>query len=187
MRRGRRSPMRRRRPKGPPPQHDRAHRALQRAHRLMENGDYVNAADIFERLARGAHDRGMLRQAPRLYLQAGRAHMLAGDSDRGADLLRQGLNIFAEAQRWPQLHQAGQRVMDELEQWGHTDLAAEFDGWLKGILPEKPEAYQHAGTPARRPQLPVHCSSCGGPIRADDVEWLDATTAECPYCGSGVR
>jgi len=172
---------------GPPPQHNRAHRALQRAHRSMENGDYANAAEIFERLARGAHDRGILRQAPRLYLQGGRASILAGNTDKGADLLRQGLNIFAEAQRWGHLHQAGTRVVEELEQWGHSDLAQEFDGWLKGILPEKPEAYQRPTKAASRPQLPIHCPSCGGPIRADEVEWLDATTAECPYCGSGVR
>ena len=190
MRRRRRRPgmpMRRRRPMGPPPQHNRAHRALQRAHRSMENGDYANAAEIFERLARAAHDRGIHRQAPRLYLQAGRASMLAGNPNKGADLLRQGLDIFAGAQRWGQLHQAGERVVDELEQWGHPDLSQEFDAWLKGILPEKPETYQRSGAPKSRPQLPIHCPSCGGPIRADEVEWLDASTAECPYCGSGVR
>jgi len=153
----------------------------------MENADYANAADIFERLARGAHDRGILRQAPRLYLQAGRAHMLAGNTDQGVDLLRQGLNIIAGAQRWSQLHQVGSRVVDELEQWGHSDVAQEFDTWLKGVLPEKPETYQSAGRLKGKPQLPIHCPSCGGPIRSDDVEWLDANTAECPYCGSGVR
>jgi len=187
MRRGRRSPMRRRRPMGPPPQQNRAHRALQRAHRQMENGDYANAADIFERLGRAAHDRGILRQAPRLYLQAGRAYMLAGATEKGGDLLRQGLNIFVEGQHWPQLHRSGQRVVDELEQWGHSDLAKEFDEWLNSTLPEKSEAYQRAAAATSRPQLPIHCPSCGGPIRADDVEWLDATTAECPYCSSGVR
>ena len=179
--------MRRRGPVGPLPEHNRAHRALQRAHRSMENADYANAAEIFERLARGAHDRGILRQAPRLYMQAGRAHMLAGNTEQGADLLRQGLSIFAGAQRWGHLHQAGSRVVDELEQWGHTDLAKEFSDWLKETLPEKPETYQHAGMQKSRPQLPIHCPSCGGPIHADDVEWLDATTAECPYCGSGMR
>ena len=187
MPRKRRSPMRRRRPMGAPPQQNRAQRALQRAHRLMEIGDFTNAADIFERLARGAHDRGILRQAPRLYLQAGRAHLLAGDSVRGADFVRQGLNILAEAQRWGQLYRAGLRVVDELEQWGYAELAREFEAWLKAILPEGPDAYQSAGIPSQRPQLPIHCPSCGGPIRADDVEWLDAATAECPYCGSGVR
>jgi len=153
----------------------------------MENGNYANAADIFERLGRGAHDLGMLRQAPRLYLQAGRAYILAGESDRGADFLRQGLNIFAETQSWEQLDRAGQRVVDDLTQWGHTDLAQEFDTWLKGITPERPETYRRAAASTRRPQLPIHCPSCGGPIRADDVEWMDAATAECPYCGSGVR
>ncbi len=193
MRRRRRPPMRprpgrtRHNPASPRPTHGRAHKALQRAHRLMESGDYTNAADMFERLARGAHDRGMLRQAPRLYLQAGKANILAGNLERGGDMLRQGLNIIAGAQRWMYLHQAGSRVVAELTEWGHSALAAEFEQWLEQTLPADTASYQPAGSPAQRPQLPLHCPSCGGPIRSDEIDWLDATTAECPYCGSGVR
>ncbi len=189
MRRRRRPgvPMRRRRPMGPPPEHNRARRALQRAHRSMENGNYANAAEIFERLARAAHDRGILRQAPRLYLQAGRANVLAGNTEKGSDLLRQGLNIFADSQRWGHLHKTGERVVEELEQWGHPEIAKEFEQWIKDTLPEMPEAYQPSEKAVSRPQLPIHCPSCGGPIRADEVEWLDTSNAECPYCGSGVR
>jgi predicted RNA-binding Zn-ribbon protein involved in translation (DUF1610 family) len=35
--------------------------------------------------------------------------------------------------------------------------------------------------------LPSHCESCGGPIHSPEVEWLNAHTAECPYCGSPIR
>ncbi len=194
MRRGR--GRRRRRfplPRGPRPRlprgaRPRAHRALQRAHRLMESGDYANASDIFEMLAQGARDRGLLRQAPRLYLQAGKASLLGGQRARGVELLRAGLTLLAESQRWAQLHQASTRVIDELEQWGETELAEEFRQWLHTQLPEDEAAYQQRAAQApRRPPLPLHCPSCGGPVRPDEVEWLDATTAECPYCGSGIR
>lgn len=168
----------------------RAQRELNRAHHLMEKGDYANAAELFERLARVAYDKGMLRQAPRLFLQTGKAYVLAGDLQQGQDNLRQGLEILAKSKKWQILYNAGTRVVEELEQWGHNDLAAEFKTWLEKILPETAEGYQKVQPSIRggkRPQLPLTCPSCGGPIRPDDVEWLDATTAECPFCGSGMR
>lgn len=195
MRRRRRPPMRRpmhpRRPARPgmAAPRNRAHKELERAHHLMERGDYANAAELFERLARNAYDKGKMRQAPRLFLQAGKANILAGDLQQGEHMLRQGLEIIATAQKWQILHNAGNRAIDELEQWGHSELAADFKKWLDETLPGGSVSFRQAQGLIReqRPQLPLTCPSCGGPIRPDDVEWLDARTAECPYCGSGLR
>jgi hypothetical protein len=41
--------------------------------------------------------------------------------------------------------------------------------------------------PQPRGHLPPTCPQCGGPLRADEVDWIDSASAECPYCGSGVR
>ena len=35
--------------------------------------------------------------------------------------------------------------------------------------------------------LPSRCSGCGAPLVPDEVEWHDATTAECLYCGAIVK
>jgi hypothetical protein len=35
--------------------------------------------------------------------------------------------------------------------------------------------------------LPTNCPSCGGPVLLKEVEWLDDITAECAYCGNGIR
>lgn len=193
MRRRRRPPMRR----GPlrhrpgmrphPEIRNRAHRELQRAHHLMEIGDYKNAADLFERLARALYDRGILRQAPGLFLQAGKACILAGDLERGRRNLRQGLEILVEARQWQRVHHLGNRVVSELEDWGHKDLSDEFKSWLDEILPDQPDLFSAGASSQKRPQLPLTCPACGGPIRPNDVEWLDANTAECPYCASGLR
>lgn len=167
----------------------RAHKELERAHHLMERGKYANAAELFERLARAAYDKGILRQAPRLFLQAGKANILAGDLQQGEEMLRQGLEILATSQKWQILNNAGSRVIDELEQWGQSDLARKFEKWLEETLPGGSDNYPQARGSIReqRPPLPLTCPSCGGPIRPDDVEWLDARTAECPYCGGGLR
>lgn len=178
-------------PKGPrplhrPPLENRAHRSLQRAHRLMEIGDYANAGDIFERVARGAHDRGLMRQAPRLYLQAGRAYILTGATKQGYGLLQQGLQIFANNQLWRQFQQTGSRAVDELQQFGQADLAKELEIWLQEHIPADTEFAQTPAPGISRGQLPITCASCGGPLRPNEIEWLNPHTAECPYCGNSV-
>ena len=32
--------------------------------------------------------------------------------------------------------------------------------------------------------LPARCGGCGAPLIPDEVEWHNAHTAECPYCGT---
>jgi hypothetical protein len=151
----------------------------------MENGDHKRAAEIFERLARGAESRGILKHASSLYLQAGRAHLLSGQEKRGKDFLTQGLDIIAKAQRWPALARVGKRVIHDLESHGFQNIADEFSSWLATTLPEPIESYKPGQF--HKVQLPLKCPSCGGALRPDEVEYLDATTGECPFCGSAVR
>jgi hypothetical protein len=162
-----------------------AQRMLRRAHQLMEQGNHKDAAEIFERLARGAEDRGMMKHAPHLYMQAGRANLLCGNEKKGQDLLNHGMQILAKAQRWPALARSGKRIVDELKQLGHPEMADEISVWLTATLPEPLESYQQVVQPNK--QLPLKCPNCGGALRPDEVEYLDASTGECPYCGSAVR
>ena len=47
------------------------------------------------------------------------------------------------------------------------------------------DAAQQAPTiPQQRGSLPAKCDGCGAPLVPDEVEWHDAHTAECPYCGT---
>ncbi|MEZ4709342.1 MAG: zinc ribbon domain-containing protein [Caldilineaceae bacterium] len=32
--------------------------------------------------------------------------------------------------------------------------------------------------------LPEQCPSCGSPVDAQSVKWVNQTTANCPYCGT---
>jgi len=162
-----------------------AQRMLQRAHRSMELGEHANAAALFEQLAREAHDRNRLRQAPRLYLQAARGYILAGDLRLADAQLWIGLRILAKQKNWLQLHIIGQRIIHELEEWGHQQLAQNVKIWLSDTLPNKNLPVQHEQI--THGLLPVKCPSCGGAILSDEVDWLDNNTGECPYCGSAVR
>ncbi len=167
--------------------------ALQRANELLAIGDYSGAAVAFEELARGAIARNGPR-APILLLQAGQARILAGQAVVGMGHLKQGISLFAARQQWPQLHRAGQHTIAFLNQRGQTEEAQQIQDYLIArLLPMPGGTVGPASTDSAalaeksKPLLPILCSACGGPIRADEVEWVDENTVECPYCGSAVR
>lgn len=160
--------------------------ALQRANQMMAAGQYAQAADIFERFARGALARNGPR-APWFFLQAGQARILAGQIPAGMAHLQQGLSLFAARGHWQKLHNGGMRLVRELNAHGLTAEAKQIEDTLKAILPGGFVAGPGTSAEKPKPTLPTNCPGCGGPIHSDEVEWTDDATAECPYCGSAVR
>ena len=160
--------------------------ALQKANQLMANGQYEAAAEIFEQFARGAAARNGPR-APWFFLQAGHARVLAGQVPLGMTHIRQGLLLFAVRGQPQKLYRAGMRFVTELKARGQPAEAKEIEDYLKTSLPANfsPASGNAAGKP--KPTLPTNCPGCGGPIRSDEIEWVDDVTVECPYCGSAVR
>ena len=158
---------------------------LQEANFAFDKGEYGRAAELFENIAQTADGRGGPR-APIFHLQAGRARVFAGQVALGIPSLKRGLELFAQRGQLHKLHQAGVRVIAELNAHGLTTEAAEMEAWLKRLSPSMP-AMETQAVPAKRPTLPTHCPSCGAAVRPDEVEWLDEVTAECAYCGSPIR
>lgn len=157
---------------------------LQRANQLMAAGDYAGAAVAFKELAQRAEDR-FPQRAPFLFMQAGRAAILSGQTKVGVAHLRRGLTIFASQGRIPKMRIFGQRAIEELKARSLNAEADEIVNLLNVNLPK--EISVENSTPAKKPVLPTHCPSCGAAVRPDEVEWLDDVTAECAYCGSPVR
>ena len=158
---------------------------LQHAHSQMEAADHSAAAGSFEQLAaqtraRDGHHRGVL------LLEAGRARILAGQVDQGREDLKSGLEVLAERGRWARFQRAGERALTELRKRSLRAEAQDSQAFLEARLPEGFDLAMAPGL-RKRPLLPTHCPSCGGPIETDMVEWLDDSTAECDYCGSPVR
>ncbi len=160
--------------------------ALRRANELMAIGDYPGAAQAYEELARGAVGRNGQR-APILLIQAGRMRILADQVALGMKHLQQGLGFFADRGQWQRLRNSGQRIVAELSQRGLTEQARQIEETLKTRMPAGfvPGPGIEPGKTKR--VLPTNCHGCGGPLHADEVEWMDEITAECPYCGSAVR
>ncbi len=157
---------------------------LQRANQLMTDGDYAGAAIAFKELAQRAEDR-FPQRAPFLFMEAGRAAILSGQTKSGVADLRRGLTILASQGRIPRMQAFGQRTIEELRARNLNAEAEEIASLLNVNLPKGVPA--EITTPAKRPVLPTHCPSCGAAVRPDDVDWFDDVTAECDYCGSPVR
>jgi hypothetical protein len=166
------------------PAHDRVPPLLRRAHRMMAQGEFENAAFAFHDLAQKAENR-FPQRAPFLYFEAGRAAVFAGETAKGIAFFRSGLTLLGTQQRYERLETAGARIVQELRDRGLNAGAEEIAGVIRANLPAGVEA-RRAPSP-KRPLLPTHCPSCGAAIKPDEIEWLDAVTAECDYCGSPLR
>ncbi|HET7143038.1 MAG TPA: hypothetical protein VFI68_03365 [Anaerolineales bacterium] len=157
---------------------------LQRANQMMAAGDYANAAAAYKELAQDAED-SFPQRAPFLFMEAGRAYILCGQTKIGLAQLRRGLTILASQGRIARMQAFGQRAVDELKARNLNAEAEEIVGLLRVNLPKDNPYEEPVNT--KRPILPTHCPACGAAVRPDEVEWLDEVTAECDYCGSPVR
>lgn len=159
---------------------------LQRANELMERGNYTEAAIAFEKLAQGAEMR-MGPRAPFLFIQAGHARVMLEQTAIGVGYFRRGLELFASSGRYHQLYRVGGRIARDLRARGLEKEAQEISSLVQSNIPAISESPTQRGPDPARVALPTHCRSCGGPIRSDEVEWIDSVTAECSFCGSPVR
>ncbi len=178
----------RRRPRRPGRPVSRAVNRLNQAHHLMNEGHYLQAANIFVTLAEGAIRRRIPR-APFLFIQAGRAFLSGGKQAQGVKNIKRGLKLLADARRWGELYRVGNRLVDELNEKRLNEESNQLAEWLTAVLPENSEqvANVKAEMKKRHPLLPTNCPQCGGIINSKEVTWIDDYTAECLFCGSAVR
>ena len=158
---------------------------LIRSNELLAEGQFAEAAQGLEQLARAADTRGG-RHAARLYLEAGRARILAAQSTAGVDLMNRGFELLAASRLPHRLPRSASRIIADLQERGFTQEAQQITARLKTFAPDF-TAVPPEPDPVRRPPLPTRCPGCGAPVRPDEVVWLDDTSAECEYCGSPIR
>ena len=184
----RRPPLRRAlRPARPLP--NRARQALVRANRLLAEGQYAEAAGIFERLADRAEQGGALVRAAQLSLQAAKAHLAMDGIQAALARVRRAIRLLAQGGRPGRIPAVLDRACEALRSKGYDAEADQLEQEAAQALDELgltvEEARRQAPTvPDRRGTLPAKCGGCGAPLTPDGVEWHDSQTAECPYCGT---
>jgi hypothetical protein len=157
---------------------------VQQANELLDEGKYAEATGAFQKLAHDAEG-AYLKRAPYLYLQAGQASILGGQTKSGVGFFKQGLTMLGTQGRFRRMQHAGDRIVDDLTSRGLSAEAAEITAFIKNNMTQ--QKFVEPTGPAKKPTLPTHCPSCGAAVRPDEVDWLDELTAECSYCGSPVR
>lgn len=187
-------PFRRRPPMLRRPQQDRGsrqlnprlQRELQRANRLMNRGEHLNAAKIFLSLAEHAQDRGILRPASMLLLQTAHAYLLANRVGPAIKQARNGLKILASQQHWPALQREVERFALALEGEGRGSEADGLRAWANGLPGQESGPISSEGDQSNQPHLPEKCPFCGASMSLEQISSRDGQAAECRYCGSVV-
>jgi hypothetical protein len=169
---------------------------LETANRLFAAGRFAEAAPIFVQLANGAEANDMPRRAAQFHLQAARCLVEMRD---GSNLLLQagaGLTLLINLGLVERAQRIYSRLFQELGARGMQKEAEALQHQFQQQLgaPQMNVASPLPATQGKPRRLPAKCPSCGGPVRADEVDWITpdesqnapATepAAECPYCGS---
>jgi hypothetical protein len=141
------------------------------ANQLYDKGQFESSAAIFAQLAQRMGRVGRLRQAANLHAKAALAWAYAGDEPRAENQANLAFGQFT-------LLGMKQRIIEfkkEYEQALHHP----------GNTVEKPGPIEPETTVVHsQKRLPAVCDQCGAPVRSDQVEWIDETSAECDFCGA---
>ena len=129
-------------------------RLLIHSNQLFAAGNFAQAAHGLEELARAAEARGG-RRAARLYLEAGRARIMAAQPADGIEPVQRGLQLLAAAGRSHRLSRSGGRIIAEFVELGFPKEARQITGFMKSIAPD-PRSEFKTPDPVRRPSLPTH-------------------------------
>jgi hypothetical protein len=160
---------------------------------MMEDGEFAQAAHLFDRLAAGARRRGMPIRAANLALRAAQAYLAQDEIDQALDRVRRAVRVLAHHGRTERVAQLVTRAEDQLRQRGYDTQALELAQFAAGVLGKTGlslddlRASRSTQAGEARGSLPGRCGGCGAPLVPGDVTWHDARTAECPYCGAVIK
>lgn len=179
-----------------PPLPPRIRRQLNRAHRSLAEDRFEEAARLFDDLAQRAQNNGMPIRAADLTLQAARALLGADLADRAVERTLAALRLLVAGGRADRVPRVLSRSTAALRDKGYDAQADQLEqeaqqivaGAGRSMAELETEAAQQAGPqPQQRGSLPATCTGCGAQLVPDEVEWHDANTAECLYCGTVIK
>jgi len=158
---------------------------LQNANRLMTASQPQNAAPIYLRLARELQSTQHPRKAAGMHAMASHAFADAKDETQALQQAQVALRFFLRLQMIQRAAQFYGNILNKFNKNGMSSSATALENEFSNAIAKIP-AFP-AGGPQQQPlHLPTSCPKCGAPLRSDEVEWVDATTASCSFCGSIV-
>ena len=158
-----------------------------RANQLMANGQPQQAADLFMQLAREMQEAGRPRQAANFHAQAAHAWLDAGVKEQALSQSSLALRLFASQGMWERAGHFKVNFIAHLRRTGGESASAAVEGEYNALANTAGINPQVAARAViNRGSLPAICPHCGAPLRSDTVDWIDAVSAECGFCGGTV-
>lgn len=155
-----------------------------RANQFFMAGQYEQAASAFMQLAQLMERSGKPRQAANLHARAAIAWAKAGVEARATNQANLAFSQFT-------LLGMQQRISEfktELDLALHpAAVAGQKTGSTKPLTAPPAHSAPVSAIPSvvtKRGKLPPTCGGCGAPVRPDQVEWIDDSSAECDFCGA---
>lgn len=160
---------------------------LREAQIFFQNGQFEKAGNIFQELAEGALKRGF-PQAPNLFIKAGFCYVISDLNEKGIDNIFHGFNLFQLRKQWENLKINSSIISEKLRDFGKPEMGNEVEGWVLQNTPAEIQdsiEWLNAGDRKNRAEkrLPSNCRNCGAPVNTKEIEWFNAYTAICLYCG----
>jgi len=154
-----------------------------RANQLMSSGQPDKAAVLFMQLAGQMQTTGHPRQAANLHAQAAHAWLSAGVEQRAMNQAGMAMQMFARLGMVERAQEFKTNFMQRLRKSGMQNSAdtigRAYDTVAAVVNPKHMQS--------KRGTLPAACPHCGAPVRSDEVEWIDDTSADCGFCSGVVQ
>jgi hypothetical protein len=153
----------------------------------MANGKPQQAAELFMQLAQEMQEAGRPRQAANMHAQAAHAWLNASAQEHALNQASLALRMFANQGMWERAEQFKVNFLVHLRRTGGESASASVEGEYNALATAAGINPQIAARAViNRGSLPAACPHCGAPLRSDTVEWIDAISAECGFCGGTV-
>jgi hypothetical protein len=180
------------RPVGSSPAVEAARQELIRANHLVDSGQHAEAGEVFARISTLAEQAGFPGRATHLAARAAHSFLEADDSENAMSYARRVMRLSISMGNVQQTIGLARRIVAELDAHGYTDLAEAFRKEVNQYLGKLGLSLTDisAGEPGlseQRGQLPSQCPACLGPVRSNEVTWIDQRSATCAYCGSTLQ
>ena len=157
--------------------------ALVKARHLLKAGKYAQAGVILSGLAREAEYLERRQVAAELHSRAAHCFVDGGAEQAGLSEAQAALRVFTNMGLEERRERFMNNIIRKLEV--HRMIAAV--GSLRVEFGRAESQRAKSPDPLSGLRLPPACPQCGGPLRREEVEWVDRYSAECNYCGGVVQ
>jgi hypothetical protein len=159
-------------------------RMLSQANQLLAARKPAQAAPLFASLGAELETGNHPRRAGNMHAEAAHCYADSQDGPQALIQARLALNLFLQYQVIERSPAFYANITRKLIANGLKDAADTLQKEYAGRVGQVPSAQT---PPGNRPMLPTNCPKCGAPIHSEQVNWIDASTAECEFCGSLIR